>query len=223
MKRNKKALMIILILVVFAAGAYAQNTATVRRTIGKVEIQTPGEAWRQAEVGMQVPLQATISTGFNSQAVLEIGGSVLTLRALTRIRIDELGVRDNAAVTGLSMPVGRIRAEVRSTEGLTTDFRVRSPVSTAAVRGTGFDDDGSTLFCFEDGVDFESESGLGTKVSEGETGKVDGLGPPRGGAPQRLLNTTVSPYTKGPDDRYDRFSRYKDALGRGRIVINWSD
>jgi hypothetical protein len=172
---------------------------------------------------MELPLKATISTGFNSQAVLDVGSSVLTLRALTRIRIDELQVRDNVAVTGLSMPVGRIRAEVRTAEGLSTDFRVRSPVSTAAVRGTGFDNDGSILNCFEDITDFLNKAGIPTKVYKGETGKLAGLRPPSGGAPQRLRNTTISPYAGGPDERYRGISGFRDELGRGRIILNWTE
>jgi hypothetical protein len=223
MIRNQ-ALVIVLLIVVLAAGtAFSQDTAVVRRIVGKVEIQPPGEAWIPAEVGMELPLRATISTGFNSQTVLEIGSSVLTLRALTRIRIDELQVRDNVAVTGLSMPVGRITAEVRSTEGLSTDFRVRSPVSTAAVRGTGFDNDGSILYCFEDSATLENEAGIPTKVYKGETGKIAGLGPPSGGAPQRLRNTTISPYSGGPNERYSGIWRFKDELGTGRILVNWTD
>jgi hypothetical protein len=223
MIRNQ-ALVIVLLIVVLAAGtAFSQDTAVVRRIVGKVEIQPPGEAWIPAEVGMELPLRATISTGFNSQTVLEIGSSVLTLRALTRIRIDELQVRDNVAVTGLSMPVGRITAEVRSTEGLSTDFRVRSPVSTAAVRGTGFDNDGSILYCFEDSANLENEAGIPTKVYKGETGKIAGLGPPSGGAPQRLRNTTISPYSGGPNERYSGIWRFKDELGTGRILVNWTD
>ena len=221
MTRSKTIVVMILIMVLASASVFSQNTALVRRIVGKVEIQRPGEAWIPAEVGMELPLKATISTGFNSQAVLEVRSSVLTLRALTRIRIDELGVRDNVAVTGLSMPVGRIRAEVRTTEGLSTDFRVRSPVSTAAVRGTGFDNDGDTLNCFESSTELINKAGIATKVYKGETGKLAGLRPPFGGAPQRLRNTTISPYTGGPDKRNSRYGRFKDELGRGQIILNW--
>jgi hypothetical protein len=224
MIRNKTIVIVLLIIVLVAGAAFSQNKAVVKRILGKVEIQRPGEAWIPAAVGMELPLRATISTGFNSQAVLEIGKSVLTLRALTRIRIDELQVRDNVAVTGLSMPVGRIRAEVRSTEGLSTDFRVRSPVSTAAVRGTGFDGDGSIFTCFDDSVDLINQGGIPTKVYKGETGKIAGLGRPSGGAPQRLQNTTIYPYSggSGGQRRGSRILGYKDELGRGRIVVNWT-
>jgi len=223
MTRNKTIVVMILIMVLASASVFSQNTALVRRIVGKVEIQRPGEAWIPAEVGMELPLRATISTGFNSQAVLEVRNSMLTLRALTRIRIEELEVRGNVAVTGLSMPVGRIRAEVRTTEGLSTDFRVRSPVSTAAVRGTGFDNDGSILNCFESSTDFINKAGIATKVYKGETGKMAGLRPPSGGAPQRLRNTTISPYTGGPDERYSRYSRFRDELGTGQIILHWTD
>jgi hypothetical protein len=223
MIRKKPILLALLVIVLGAGTVFSQNTAVVKRIVGKVEIQRPGEAWLPAAPGMELPLRATISTGFNSQAVLEVGSSVLTLRALTRIRIDELQVRGDVAVTGLTMPVGRIRAEVRTAEGLSTDFRVRSPVSTAAVRGTGFDNDGSTLFCFEDTANLMNQAGIGTEVSKGETGKLAGLGRPSGGATQRLKNTTVSPYTKGAGVRSGGIWGFKDELGTGRIVVNWTE
>jgi len=224
MIRNRTIIIVLIIFILAAGTAFSQNRAVVKRVLGKVEIQRPGEAWIPAEVGMELPLRATISTGFSSQAVLEIGNSVLTLRALTRIRIDELQVRDNVAVTGLSMPVGRIRAEVRSSEGLSTDFRVRSPVSTAAVRGTGFGGEGSIFTCFDDSVDLINPAGIPIKVYKGETGRIAGLGPPSGGAPQRLENTTIYPYTGGPGGQRlgSWILGYKDELGRGRIRVDWT-
>jgi hypothetical protein len=224
MIRNKIIVIVLLISILAAGAAFSQNKAVVKRVLGKVEIQRPGEAWIPAEVGMELPLRATISTGFSSQAVLEIGSSVLTLRALTRIRIEELQVRGNAAVTGLSMPVGRIKAEVRSSEGLSTDFRVRSPVSTAAVRGTGFEGDGSIYTCFDDSVDLINPAGIPTKVYKGETGKIAGLNRPSGQEPQRLEETTIYPYTGGPTGRRrgSRILGYKDELGTGRIRVDWT-
>ena len=88
MIRKEPILLALLVIVLGAGTVFSQNTTVVRRVVGKVEIQRPGEAWLPAAAGMELPLKATISTGFNSQAVLEIGSSVLTLRALTRIRID---------------------------------------------------------------------------------------------------------------------------------------
>ena len=218
-----KTIVILALIIILAAGTvFSQNTAVIRRIVGKVEIQRPEEGWIPAAVGMELPLGATISTGFNSQAVLEIGSSVLTLRALTRIRIEELQVRDNVAVTGLSMPVGRIRAEVRSTEGLSTDFRVRSPVSTAAVRGSGIDTNGDILDCFDDRGILENAAGIGIEVYENERGKLAELNRPSGGTAQQEERTTRSPYTRGLDKRNRGITGFKGELGEGGILIKWT-
>jgi hypothetical protein len=173
----------------------AQSRAVFRTVTGKVEIQNPGEAWQPASTGMEVPVKATISTGFGGGAVLQVGASTLTIRQLTRLRIDELATQNNVNRTNLVMPVGRIRTEVKSAAGTTTDFKLRSPVSTASVRGTGFETDGVTLSVFESIVAFLSESGISINVNTGETGVSNGGGSPSGGADQRDANTGVNPYT----------------------------
>lgn len=218
----KRCVILTLLAVVLVAGSvYAQSTVVVRRVLGKVEIQRPGEAWRPAEVGMELPLRATISTGFNSQVVLEVGSSVLTLRALTRIRIDELETRENVAITGLSMPVGRIQAEVRTTGGTKTDFRVRSPVSTAAVRGTQFAGNGSMYYGIESCIEVTNPQGLGAENNEGETIVMMGSLMPFFGAPQRLINVISLPYVDGADQRSRRYFGDRVRKKWGAILINW--
>src|SRR5271169_604241 len=105
----------VLVLGVFEAGAQAR--AVLSNISGKVQIQNPGEtAWLAATEGMEVPVKATISTGFDGRAVLTMGASTLAVRPLTRLRIDELSTQNNVTKTSLAMPVGRIRAEVKSTD-----------------------------------------------------------------------------------------------------------
>ncbi len=206
-----------LVLAVLDAGA---QSAVLRTVKGKVEVQNPGEqAWQAASSGMEVPTQATISTGFGGTAVVELGASTLTVRQLTRLRIDELTTQKNVARTNLFMPVGRIRAEVKSAVGTTTDFTLRGPQATAAVRGTGFESDGVNITVFESVVAFSSQSGISTNVHNGETGVSAGGGPPTGGAEQREANTAADSSTSlaggggiggGPS-----------GLGVGTITVKW--
>jgi hypothetical protein len=112
MKRIGFAILIALF-VVAVVQVGAQSRVAFRTVTGKVEIQNPGEqTWVPASVGMEVPIQATISTGFGSGAVIELGATTLTVRQLTRLRIDELSTKNNVTSTNLVMPVGRIRADV---------------------------------------------------------------------------------------------------------------
>jgi len=196
MKRIGVAIVIALGLVLAVVAAGAQSRAVFTTVTGKVEIQNPGEqTWQAATAGMEVPIRATISTGFGGRAVLQVGSTTLTVRPLTRLRIEELSTQNNVIRTNLAMPVGRIRVEVKSSAGTKNDFTVRSALSTAAVRGTGFDTDGARIGVFESTVAFSSQSGVSTNVSAGETGVSSGGGAPSAGAKQREVNTKVNPYT----------------------------
>jgi len=209
-------------LFVFAVvGVGAQTRAVFKTVTGKVEIQNPGEqAWQPAAAGMEVPIRATISTGFGGGAILALGASTLTVRQLTRLRIDELSVQNNVTKTNLTMPVGRIRADVKSTAGTTTDFKLRSPVSTAAVRGTGFETDGARVSVYESIVSFLSESGISINVGTGESGVTGNGGPPSGGAGQRDADNGVNPYTSQTGG--GGTGTGEPGLGTGGITVHWN-
>jgi hypothetical protein len=195
MRRIGIAIIVALVLVLAVLNAGAQS-AVFGTVTGKVEIQNPGEqTWQAVTAGMEVPVRSTVSTGFDGRAVLQLGASTLTIRPLTRLRIDELSTQNNVARTNLTMPVGRVRAEVKSASGIRTDFKLHSPVSTAAVRGTGFETDGVHLTVFESNVTFSSQSGISINVGTGETGVSSGGDSPSGGADQREANTSVDPNT----------------------------
>jgi hypothetical protein len=198
----------------------AQGRAVLSTVTGKVEIQNPGEkAWLAASTGMEVPIRATISTGFGGYAVLQIGASSLKVGPLTRLRIDELSADNNVASTRMSMPVGRIRAVVKSSTGIKNDFTVRSPLSTAAVRGTDFETDGALVSVFERVVAFYSQSGIVRDISEGETGLSTDGGSPSGGADGRETLTTVNPYTSLTGS--GGLGGGLPGLGFGNITVNW--
>ncbi len=220
MKKIGIAIVIALMLVLAVAAAGAQSRAVFTTVTGKVEIQNPGEkTWQAASAGMEIPVRATISTGFGGRAVLQVGSTTLTVRPLTRLRIDELSTQNNVIRTNLAMPVGRIRVEVKSSAGTKNDFTVHSALSTAAVRGTGFDTDGATISVFESTVAFSSQSGVTTNVGAGETGVSTGGGAPSGGANQREVNTAVNPYTSpvGVAGLHGGLP----GIGYGTITVNW--
>jgi len=200
MKRIAIAITVALVLVLGVFEAGAQARAVLSNISGKVQIQNPGEtAWQAATEGMEVPVKATISTGFDGRAVLKLGASTLAVRPLTRLRIDELSTQNKVTKTTLAMPVGRIRAEVKSTDGTKNDFTVRSALSTAAVRGTGFETDGVHLTVFESIVAFLSQSGISINVHNGETGVSSGGDTPSGGADQQEHDTGVDTNPSGTE------------------------
>ena len=193
----KKIMMLSAIALLAAALAGAQAQARVRSFTGKVEILSAQQAWVPVKPGMSLALGTTISTGFNSTAVLELGSSVLMVRPLTRLRLNELVARQGTVSTDLFLQVGKIRAEVKSAEGLAQDFRVKSPVSTAAVRGTGFEYDGYELYVFEGTVTYSNLTGQSRSYSPGEEGGSDGYDTPSEAEKQLLTDFGVNPYTPG--------------------------
>ncbi|MDY7027115.1 MAG: FecR domain-containing protein [Spirochaetota bacterium] len=144
---------------------------------GKVEYRLPGQGWQNAAVGDRVPTGAQISTGFNSRASIELEEAVLRVDALTRMSIDELVEQEGLISTDINLRVGRIQADVRRTEGLRHNFKLRSAQSTAAVRGTSFIYDGINLEVFDGTVRFTNPFDIGRNVSTGDEAIIgeDGL------------------------------------------------
>jgi len=156
-------------------------SAVVEEIKGKVELKAPGGSWQSAERGMELGKGTTISTGFNSEAEIAIGGSILKVSALTRMDLEELIEREGTIDTSLNLKVGKVKADVRSTEGMRNNFRVRSPQSTAAVRGTIFEYDGYTLTVEQGSVALSNNLGQIRAVSGGERSKTDGFSLPSSG------------------------------------------
>ena len=196
-----------------AAGA--QSQAVVRWVAGRVEVMEPGAGWSAAAVGMRLPLGATISTSFNSEATLEVGAATLQVRPLSRMRIDQLLEAEGTVSTELFLRVGRVRAEVKTVEGLRQDFTVRSPVSTAAVRGTAFGYDGVNLEVEEGLVSLANPFGQSTSVGGGEQGSSDGDAPPQGGQDKKEQQSTT-------DTSTGRTPPAPPPPLPGGIRVNWS-
>jgi hypothetical protein len=176
----------------------AQSQAVIRQMTGKVELQAaPQQVWVPAKTGMTIPLGASISTGFNSMAVLELGSSVVQVNPLTRMRIDELVQKQGTVRTDLFLRVGKVKADIKSVQGLAQDFRVKSPVSTAAVRGTGFEYDGYDLYVYEGKVTFSNLIGQSVTYAPGEQGGTTGYDTPAEGAAGQESLTVVTPYAPG--------------------------
>jgi hypothetical protein len=146
-----------------AAGLFGQ-TAVVRDLTGTVEIKAPGRAeWTPVRRGQELSGNTLISTGFKSSALIELGNSTLTVHPLTRLSITELFREGSSERVSLNLRAGRVRADVKPPAGGSLDFSVRSPVATASVRGTVFEQDTQNLYVSEGTVEFMG-TGTGTAV-----------------------------------------------------------
>lgn len=199
--------------------------ARVSSVQGKVEIRTDSTApWIAAAEGMRLPLGATISTGFNSQAELVVGPATLQVRALSRMRLDELMEREGVVQSDLHLQVGRVRADVRSAEGLRSEFRLSSPIATAAVRGTSFEFDGTTVQVDQGSVRLANQYNEGVPVGAGESSGSTGDEPPPPPSESREAAAIVVAFTPGAEESGDRQEGVLESSAptTGGIRVNWS-
>jgi hypothetical protein len=158
-----------------------QPQAVVRETSGKVEVRQPGKDWQPAAVDMVLARGAMVSTGFGSRLVLDVGRSRLTVSPLTRMSLDELVKKQSTNVAGLTLKVGKVNAVVKSAEGERTEFTLKGPASTAAVRGTEFEYNGYELRVTEGIVQFVNLLYQSRNVGPGDSSTTDGYNYPDDG------------------------------------------
>lgn len=145
----KRLTVVLMLMVTITSIGLSQQSAVIREARGKVMYQIPGRTWQNVSAGMELPLTTTISTGFDSLAVLDLGRSIIEVKQLTRMRVDELAQTEQSISTKLYLNVGRVRAKVEQVENLNHDFTFISSQSVCSVRGTDFEYDGNSLICYE--------------------------------------------------------------------------
>ncbi len=180
----------------------AQMRAEFTAVNGKVEYRNAGGSWQTASVGVTVNENTTISTGFGAGATLAMGESTVEVQQLTRMVFEELAENQSETTTRLALNVGRINAEVRSTAGRSSDFRVRSPLSTAAVRGTSFSFDGETITVSEGTVAFINRLNQARNVGAGQSSVTTGDDVPKkpSDVAQDDSTTSIAPIGSGSED-----------------------
>lgn len=212
------------LLLLWAAAAAAQQSATVRQVRGKVEYRlatAPG--WQTAAVGTELPLGATISTGFGSRATLEFGYTTLVVEALSRLTLEDLVERETAVDTDLRLNVGRVRAEVRDAAGLEQNFRLRSTQATASVRGTEFIFDGVNVQVISGIVTMFNRFNQGSTVGGGEKTSVPVDDPPPSGGDFLEQLLAVIPYAPGSEERESGSGGSDRVGGAGSVVFELID
>ena len=219
MKVTKIFISILLLFLSFSIAA--ETRAVVQSFSGKVEIQTSGREWSTVTVGQVIPTGSTISTGFRSEAVLEVGTAVLEVKPLTRMRLDELIEREGTVKTDLYLRVGRVKANVSRTSGLQNDFRLRSPVSTAAVRGTSFTYDGMNLDVAEGLVALINSYGQASGIPAGVSVSSNGIDIPPGSldAINAMFGVNIS--TAQIDEIVDAFDQ-AGLLQSSSVSVVWT-
>lgn len=193
----------------------AQNGATFTEVNGKVEVQPAGSGtWMPAETGMEISSNTMIATGFNATAALRMGDSTVRVAPLTRLEFEEIIQQPDAVETRLNLPVGRMSAEVRSSDGRSQNFQVRSPISTAAVRGTDFTYDGEQLTVSQGQVEVvNNQTAQSQPVQAGQQSTTVADEPPSSPAREATSAavTSAAPVSSGSSEE-------RDAVGPVRVT-----
>ncbi len=194
----KRKIIVCLILAgAFTLPIYAQLNAVVKQMSGKVEVQLPGQAWAPAAVAMVLPNGTSVSTGFGSKLVLGIGLTQVTVNPLTRMLLEDIVKRQSTNSASMTLKVGKVYAQVKSAEGEKTEFTLKGPASTAAVRGTEFGYDGYVLQVTEGVVQFFNLLSQMRPVGAGETSGTNGDTTPTSGEQNESGNSLVTGASSG--------------------------
>ena len=189
-----KTLFIAATLLLIASFAFGAD-AIIKSFTGKVEIQEQGSsAWKSVTQGQKISKGAIISTGFNSNTVLSLGNSEIFVKPLTRISVNELMQQGSIVKTDLNLKLGKVTADVKTTEGLKNDFTLRTPVSTAAVRGTKFTAGVNSLSVEHGKIAYSNKIGQARTVSGGSSSSVStsAISAPLSAGETAVQNFTVS-------------------------------
>lgn len=186
------------LLLTLAGALHADDpVAVVEEAEGTVEIRLNGQDWETVEVGDVVPVDARISTGFGASAVLALGeNATISVSSLTRIAIRELAADEGVERSEMDLEIGRIDGDVRGAEAQNTEFKVRSSVATASVRGTSFGFDGKELWVGTGSVALSNALGQETTVGAGELTSTDGATAPENPAEARASRGQVEHQTR---------------------------
>lgn len=171
--------LILALALAMCAAAFAVE-ATVVSVKGKVEMQE-GSRWIAVQRGNRIEKGSVISTGFNSEAVVEFKGTKFTFGALTRATIEDLMEDNDKDTANVFIDSGKISADVNSTDGKRVGFKVRSPVATASVRGTVFTFSAAGTLSVDRGLVSFAPTGEGASataeksvpVAAGQQSKID--------------------------------------------------
>jgi hypothetical protein len=149
-------------LAVFFATPAQAHSSTVTILDGSVQVRHAGGAFAPLTDGDIVAGGDTVRTGANSHSVLTFfDGSTVELEPDTELRIDTLQASASGdKVVQMSQAIGRTWHVVTHLVSPSSTYEIRTPVSTAAVRGTAFE------------VVVEADGTTSTETTEGNVSTI---------------------------------------------------
>lgn len=126
----------------FVSQAAAQTQAaeaTVKKFIGTATITTKDGGSIPLAQGAKIPQGATITTSANSEVYIQThADTVATVKANTKVTIDEVSTTAGTENTILSLQSGNLVAGLNPAKKSVNNYQVRTPRGVAAARGTTF-------------------------------------------------------------------------------------
>ena len=156
----------VLLLFVFSP-AFAQE-ARITDLVGTVELKPAGAAaWVSAVQGQTIAKGTMVSTGFKSYAIIRAGNSVINVRPLTRLSLEEISQQNQAETINVALRAGRVRTELNPPAGTRSSMNLTTPVATASVRGTVFEMVVFALWVIEGSIEYRGTTGSRVIVDAG--------------------------------------------------------
>jgi hypothetical protein len=149
----KKLLFVCFIIFIFASHSFADVTVTSIKGQAKHKV---GNQWLDLTPGMKLAQGTKVSTGINSNVVLNINGDTITIRQMSMIKIEENSLSTTESNTKIGLKRGGLNARISKLKTLKTSFKVSTPVATSSVRGT------------QEEIFYGPGTGMMVKVLEGE-------------------------------------------------------
>ncbi|UTC63502.1 FecR domain-containing protein [Treponema sp. OMZ 787] len=163
-----KKIFIIISLICLSLSLTAMNGEVIA-VKGKAEIKKGGH-WLPAKAGNKIEAGSMISTGFKSELTLKIDGSVITVRPMTRLTIEEITQKNEAVSSEVYLNVGSVKADIKPASTKKVEFKVKTPVATASVRGTSGEIGSDGLLIGTSGSwSYVNNNGIETRVNIGDS------------------------------------------------------
>ena len=164
-----KKVFLIISLVCFVLTPLLAISGEVVAVKGKAEIKQGGK-WIPAKAGNKITSGLMISTGFKSELTLKIDGSIITVKPMTRLTIEEIAEKNETVSSEVYLNVGSVKADVKPASTKKVEFKVKTPVATASVRGTSGEISSDGLLIGTSGSwSYVNNGGIETRVNIGES------------------------------------------------------
>lgn len=165
MMRHLAKLRILAALALTINAARAEDlTAVVTRIEKRVEVQKGGAAWEPAVPKMRLAVGDKIHTGFRATATVRFAdGSVIDIKPMSMVMLQKLEDANGKVKNRVWLKVGELSAKVERPLGTPADFQVKTPTTTASVRGTRI-------------RSIATHPGIGTVVRMGTEGRMQVAG-----------------------------------------------